>query len=61
MKLCHNCKDKYLPISFNKYPLVLKNNMVVKNLRPSEINVGLHPHNADINITFSINELKKGT
>lgn len=61
MKLCHNCKDKYLPISFNKYPLVLKNNMVVKNLRPSEINIGTHPHNADINIIFSIKELKKGT
>ena len=61
MKVCHTCKNNLMPISFNNYPLALKNNILPKNSKPSDINVGVHPHNADINIIFSLKGLKPRT
>lgn len=65
MKLCHNCESgKIIYTSFSD-PEYLKSmdkgKLIVKNLKPSEMNVGKQPKNADLEIILTQKDFKKGT
>lgn len=65
MKLCKNCPKDKLIFSSYKNPEFLKsidkNKLVVKDLRPSEMKMGCHPSNADLELILNQKIIPKGT